>query len=401
MLTGISIRNLVTVESLQLDLHAGMSVLTGETGAGKSILIDALGLVLGDKSDNSLIRHGKEKAEITAEFDLAQLSGIRNWLESNDLDDAGECLLRRTISTKGRSRAYINGHAVTMQQLKELGDYLLDIHGQHFHQSLTRKQVQRDLLDHFGGLDAEVEATAEAFARWQSLVQELENATGREAERASRIDLLRFQVDELAKLAPEADEAAELATEQQRLKNSGRLADGAATALALITENDEANAAALVAEALRQVESLVEYDASLAEVADFLDAAGIQLNEATDALQRYAGSLDADPARRDWVEERLASLKTVARKHQVEPQELPGKLEAMQTELEALLSADERGKELEARVAELEAEDEREQRVAWLDSDGRWQLATEGGAVATARSAGGTTTTGRSQWCTT
>ncbi|MGD9095774.1 MAG: AAA family ATPase, partial [Chromatiales bacterium] len=151
MLTGISIRNLVTVESLQLDLHAGMSVLTGETGAGKSILIDALGLVLGDKSDNSLIRHGKEKAEITAEFDLAQLPGIRNWLESNDLDDAGECLLRRTISTKGRSRAYINGTPVTLATLEALGNQLVDIHGQHAHQSLMHRAHQRELLDAFAG----------------------------------------------------------------------------------------------------------------------------------------------------------------------------------------------------------------------------------------------------------
>jgi DNA repair protein RecN (Recombination protein N) len=354
VLVSLSVRNFAIVDRIEVEFGPGMTVLTGETGAGKSILIDALALVLGERGSSKVVRPGAQRAEFSASFDLADLDDARNWLAGNELDEDGDCLIRRIIGADGRSRAFINGHAVTMQQLKDLGDFLLDIHGQHFHQSLTRKQVQRDLLDHFGGLDAEVEATAEAFARWQSLVQELENATGREAERASRIDLLRFQVDELAKLAPEADEAAELATEQQRLKNSGRLADGAATALALITENDEANAAALVAEALRQVESLVEYDASLAEVAEFLDAAGIQLNEATDALQRYAGSLDADPARRDWVEERLASLKTVARKHQVEPEELPGKLEAMQTELEALLSADERGKELEARVADAE-----------------------------------------------
>ena len=168
MLTGISIRNLVTVESLQLDLHAGMSVLTGETGAGKSILIDALGLVLGDKSDNSLIRHGKEKAEITAEFDLAQLPGIRNWLESNDLDDAGECLLRRTISTKGRSRAYINGSPAPLQSLRAFGERLVDIHGQHEHQSLLRSSVQRQLLDDFGVHHALLAKVADLHRDWQA-----------------------------------------------------------------------------------------------------------------------------------------------------------------------------------------------------------------------------------------
>jgi DNA repair protein RecN (Recombination protein N) len=200
MLSSLSIRNLVTVESLQLELDSGMSVLTGETGAGKSILIDALGLVLGDKADSSLIRHGSEKAEITAEFDLAKLPEIGNWLESNELDDAGECLLRRIISRKGRSRAFINGTPVTLGTLAALGSQLVDIHGQHAHQSLMHRSHQRELLDAFAG-NGKLSATlATCWRDWKALGKRIESLEQAQQERDSRIDLLRFQVDELQQL---------------------------------------------------------------------------------------------------------------------------------------------------------------------------------------------------------
>ncbi len=356
MLRNLAVSNFAIVDRIEVDFDRGMTVLTGETGAGKSILIDALGLVLGERGSAKVVRQGAKRAEFSAEFELGDLPLARDWLTDNELDQEDECLVRRVIGADGRSRAFINGQAVTMQQLKALGDFLVDIHGQHFHQSLTKKDVQRDLLDHFGGLGDDVVATRAAFRAWRELADELATASSREADRASRIDLLRFQIDELEKLAPNADEPAELASEQQRLRNSGRLLESARIAQAALSEGDDANAILLIAEATRAVSGVAELDDALSEVAEYLDAASIQLNEADDALQRYVASLDADPARREYVEERLAGLKAVARKHQVEAAELPLTLSAMQTELEELQSADERGRELEGAV--LEARDQ-------------------------------------------
>ncbi len=350
MLQSLAVSNFAIVDRIEVDFGPGMTVLTGETGAGKSILIDALGLVLGERGSARVVREGAKRAEFSAEFDLCDLPAARDWLSDNELDQDNECLVRRVIGADGRSRAFVNGQAVTMQQLKALGDFLVDIHGQHFHQSLTKKAVQRDLLDHFGGHTDDVDRTRAAFREWRELAEELEMASTREADRASRMDLLKFQIDELEKLGPDACEPAELTAEQQRLRNSGRLLEGSQQALASISERDDGNAVALLSDAARAVDSLVEFDESLGEVSEYLDAASIQLTEAIDALQRYVGSLDADPARREFVEERLASLKAVARKHQVEPSALPEALEAMQAELEQLLSADERGRELEAAV---------------------------------------------------
>ena len=354
MLSHLAVSNFAIVDRIEVDFRGGMTVLTGETGAGKSILIDALGFVLGERGSARVVRQGAKRAEFSAEFDVAGLPAVREWLAANELDQDDECLVRRVIGEDGRSRAFVNGQPVTMQQLKALGDFLVDIHGQHFHQSLTRRGVQRELLDHFGGLGADVEATRSAFGEWRALADELASASTREADRASRIDLLRFQIDELDELGPDADEPADLAAEQQRLKNSGRLLEGTQQALLRLSEGDDVNAVALLADAARSVDGLVEFDGALAEVSEYLEAASIQLGEASDALQRYTGSLDADPARRDWVETRLANLKAVARKHQVEPAELPDTLSAMQAELDSLLSADERGRELEGAVQAAE-----------------------------------------------
>ena len=340
MLISLAVSNFAIVDRIDVEFGPGMTVLTGETGAGKSILIDALALVLGERGSAKAVRPGAKRAEFSAEFDLRDLADAREWLVENEVDEDEACIVRRVIGSDGRSRAFINGHAVTMQQLKALGDFLIDIHGQHFHQSLTRRDVQMSLLDHFGGLTDHVAATRQAFDAWRNLANELESASSREADRASRIDLLTFQIDELQQLAPESGEPAELKQEQQRLKNSGRLAEGTADALALLIDNDEGNASALLAEAARIVDGLATFDEALGEISEYLDAAGIQLNEAGDALNRYVATLDADPARRDWVEERLASLKSVARKHQVDLEALPDTLVAMQAEFDELRSAE-------------------------------------------------------------
>ena len=354
MLVNLSVSNFAIVDRIEVEFDPAMTVLTGETGAGKSILVDAIALVLGERGSARAVRPGARRAEFSAEFDLAELDDARQWLADNEVDEDDQCLVRRVIAADGRSRAFINGHAVTMQQLKSLGDYLIDIHGQHFHQSLTRRNVQLSLLDHFGGLGDRVAAAREAYRAWRTVADELATASSREADRASRIDLLRFQIEELETLAPDTAEPGELRSEQQRLKNSVRLAEGSTAALAVLAENENANASAMLAESARLIDSLVEFDAALREVSEFLDNAGIQLNEATDALQRYASTLDADPGRRDWVEERLASLKSVARKHRVDLEALPDTLASMQQELQELLSADEEGRALEQAVLDAE-----------------------------------------------
>ena len=355
MLTGISIRNLVTVESLQLDLHAGMSVLTGETGAGKSILIDALGLVLGDKSDNSLIRHGKEKAEITAEFDLAQLPGIRNWLESNDLDDAGECLLRRTISTKGRSRAYINGTPVTLTTLEALGNQLVDIHGQHAHQSLMHRAHQRELLDAFAGNSELVTELSDTWRAWKELGNTIESLEKAQLEHDSRLDLLRFQVNELQHLDTRQGEWSSLEQEQKRLGNAESLLADSQRLISLLYEDEGARE--LLQRAVVLAGRMAESDAELpADALEMLNSALIELDESTPLLQQYADSIEQDPQRLQEIDMRMASLLQAARKHRIEPEELTGHQQELERQLSAMESSGEQLEELKVQQASLKDE---------------------------------------------
>jgi len=214
------------VDRIAAEFDPGMTVLTGETGAGKSILIDALGLVLGDRGSNKLVRSGAKRAEFSAEFDVTALPDARTWLQDQALDEDEQCLLRRVINADGRSRAFINGNAVPVQQLKVLGELLIDIHGQQFHQSLGRRAVQRDLLDHYGGLIEKREQTASAFVQWKSLLERLDALQLADADRASRIDLLTFQLQELETLDARPGEMDELQAERQKLANrSLRTAD--------------------------------------------------------------------------------------------------------------------------------------------------------------------------------
>jgi len=344
---NLQVRDFAIVDQIDIEFQSGMTVLTGETGAGKSILVDALGLVLGERGSAQLVRNGARRAEFAAEFDVSGLPAVIAWLEEQALDLEGECLLRRVINADGRSRAFINGNSVPIAQLKAIGELLLDIHGQHFHQSLGKRSVQRDLLDHFGGLLDQRAAVAARYIEWRSLSERLGELTSAEADRASRLDLLSFQLQELESLGLAAGEVDELNTERQKLQNSGKLAEGVATALDEIFDNDTGNANSLVADALRTIESLAEIDATLGPAAEMLNSASIQLTEAADSLRRYSDTLDMDPARRDWVEERLDAIQTISRKHRVSSDELPELTERLRSEHDDLSHAEERGKELE------------------------------------------------------
>ena len=355
MLISLQVRDFAIVDQISVEFEPGMTVLTGETGAGKSILVDAVALVLGERGSSQLVRSGAARAEFSAEFDISALPDVRAWLDEQALDQDGECLLRRVINADGRSRAFVNGNTVTMQQLKSLGELLLDIHGQHFHQSLGRRPIQRDLLDFFGDLLENRRATETAFEEWRSLQGRLDTLLAANADRASRLDLLEFQLQELDALDVKQDEAADLLAERQKLKNSGALADGITSALANLTENDTGNANKFLAETSRSVGALVEYDDTLGSILELLESVSIQVAEASDALHRYSESIDMDPARRDWVEERLDALQSVARKHRTTPGELLELCSKLRIEHDELSHAEERGKELESDVAEAKA----------------------------------------------
>lgn len=347
MLTNLSIRDFAIVDRIDVEFSAGMTVLTGETGAGKSILIDALGLVLGDRGSSQLVREGAKRAEFAAGFDLSGLPAVRTWLETQTLDADDECLLRRVIGADGRSRAFVNGNAVPLQQLRELGDMLVDIHGQHFHQSLGRRAVQRELLDHYADAAELCAATAAACEDWRSLRERHETLTAADADRNSRLDLLTFQLQELEALSPEDGEFEHLAAERQRLASGGRLLAGVTDALDRLSENDGGNATSLIASASRNLEALCEIDERLGGITELLDGAAIQLAEAREELQRYRDAIDMDPARQDWVEERLDSMATLARKHRITADRLPEKAATLKQELDELANAEARGRELE------------------------------------------------------
>ena len=353
MLMNLQVRDFAIVEKIDIEFEPGMTVLTGETGAGKSILVDALGLVLGERGSAQLVRDGAKRAEFAAEFDVSGLQHVAVWLDEQALDQDGECLLRRVINADGRSRAFINGNAVPLSQLKTLGEQLLDIHGQHFHQSLGRRPVQRDLLDHFGGLLEQRADTATSFSEWVSVAERLKTLLDADADRASRLDLLTFQLQEMDSLAVVDGEPGELHLERQKLQNSGRLADGVSTTLDALMDGDLSNANSLIAEATRALESLTEFDASLAPLVDMLNSASIQVSEAAESLRRYGDSIDMDPRRRDWVEERLDALQAVARKHRISLDDLPALQTRLRNEHDELTNSAERGRELELQVASL------------------------------------------------
>jgi len=348
VLCSLQIRNFAIIDQVTVEFEAGMTVLTGETGAGKSILVDALGLVLGERGGAGLTRKGTERAEFCAVFDLSKQPETLQWLEQHALDSDGECLLRRVISADGRSRAFINSNPVPLQSLKTLAEKLLDIHGQHFHQSLGRRPVQRDLLDHFASAKRLRSLTESTFRDWQALSEERGLLQEAEAERASRLDLLSFQTRELESLELQPGETDQLLKDRVRLQNSGRLVEGVAVIMQSIYDADNGNAQSLLANACQALEKLSELDEQLKPVLGLLQDANIQVGEAADSLRRYADSVDLDPAERDQIEDRLDAIQTVARKHRVAAEQLSELQENLLQQLCDLQNAEARGSQLEA-----------------------------------------------------
>lgn len=351
MLRHLHIRNFALVESLELDLEPGMSVLSGETGAGKSILLGALGLTLGDRADSGVIRHGANRAEISASFHIANLPAVQSWLAERELEMEDECILRRTVSNDGRSRAYINGQPAPVQSLKEIGEQLVDIHGQHAHQSLLKRDIQRQLLDSFAGQIQQARETATAYRQWQKLNDEYQELSRASTERDSRLELLRYQVQELESLKLEENELNALDEEHARLANANRLLEGSQAAVNLLYDNDDQSITSLLQRTLNELQELQNYDSALTPACELLDGAAIQAKEAAAELRHYVDGLEIDPQRLDWVEQRLAAIHDLARKHRIEPEQLPSLMQQLQQELDEL---DQAGTRLEGMQAAID-----------------------------------------------
>ncbi|MEF8730215.1 MAG: DNA repair protein RecN [Accumulibacter sp.] len=326
MLCRLTIRDFVLVDRLELDLLAGFGTLTGETGAGKSILVDALAFALGERADGGLIRSGCERAEVTAEFDLAGAPDAAAWLLAHDLDTQAGLLLRRVVDRSGRSRAYLNGSPATVQQLREVAESLVDIHGQHAHQSLLRSDAQRALLDGHGRLESlQVEVSA-AWRSWQKARAALAAASDGAEALARETEQLEWQVRELQTLAFCRDEWALLNQEHKRLAHAASLVDGVQFALLELAAGDAACDARLAAVSHRLGE-LSDYDQAIAEVAALVESAQAELGEAVSALRRYGDRIDLDPRRLSEVERRLDAVLSCARKFRCAPEDLPDLLQ--------------------------------------------------------------------------
>lgn len=337
MLRALGIRDFVIVQRVELEFGPGFTVLTGETGAGKSILVDAIELLMGGRADPAAVRQGAERAELSAEFDLDQGAPLAAWLAERELEgDPGSLILRRSVDPAGRSRCFINGHAATLAQLREAGEYLVDIHGQHAHQSLLRTAAQRELLDAHAGAAALARETAEAFRAWKRLealaAQAQAQFAQREAERAD----LQARVDELARLAPREGEWDLLTAEHARLAHGSALLEGAQASLDALSEAEGASLPQLAAVASR-LRALSEHDAQLVPVVEGLEAAAAQAGDALHELRRYASRVELDPAALREAEARIEALHTAGRKFRVRPAELAslaGELQARLAELD-------------------------------------------------------------------
>jgi len=354
MLRSLSVRNFVVVETLDVAFAEGLTVLTGETGAGKSILLDAIGLLLGDRFEVRQLRAGTERAELAAGFDVTDCPTARAWLAENALAaDGDEVLLRRVLDAQGRSRAWINGSAATLAQLKSLGEMLVAIHGQHAHQSLEQPEIQRGVVDAFGGFTTLAHEVGERWRAWRAAVERLDAAASAAEATASEREFLEQRRRDLATLAVTEDEWRELSSSQSRLGHAAELIAIATDGVAVLSDSDDAIATQL-AHLVQRLRAALAHDPALGEVVSLLEPAAIELDEAARALRDYQRRLDLDPAELKRVEERLAAIHDMARKHRVRPEALPALLAETEARLASLAdSAD--AQALAKRAAQAEA----------------------------------------------
>jgi len=320
MLQELIIQNLALIEKLHLNFESGFTTLTGETGAGKSILLDALGLALGERADSALVRHGTPKADITADFDITNLPDVQNWLAENELDEDNTCLLRRTLTAEGRSKAYINGLPASVNQLKSLSALLIDIHGQHEHQTLMHANKQLALLDAYAKHDEPLAQTAESYQAWQKLNRRYEELHASQADRQSKLELLEFQLSEFDKVQPQADEFEALSDEQNTLSHASEIKQSVYNAYEAIEGDD--GLTHKLSQAISELENVSEFSPQLAEALAQLNSIQIDCQAVADDIQAQNHHVELDPERLQTVDERLSELFGLAKKYQLDPEQL-------------------------------------------------------------------------------
>ncbi len=337
MLIQLQIRNFVIIDQLDLQFGAGMTVLTGETGAGKSILIDALGLILGDKAEASMIRDNQDKAELVATFNVASIPQIHQILDEQAIEtDDDEIIIRRIVSRDGRSRAFVNSSPVPVQLLRTIGENLIDIHGQHAHQSLMNRNAQRTLLDSYAAHEADLAAVNSACNEWNSAARRLAQTSSASSDHESSISLLKYQLQELDEINLEPGEYVRLEAEFTRFANASRLQQAGHNVLSSLNDNEQ-SADALLHNATRELKDIVKFDPSLNTVIELLDNAAIQLAEAVNELKSCAERFESDPEQQNKIEKRLDLLHDMARKHHVPVQQLAEHLQQLQNQLDLLV----------------------------------------------------------------
>lgn len=350
MLNHLTIKNFATVDSLEIEFSAGMSVITGETGAGKSIILGALGLALGDRADKAVVRPDANKADICAEFDTNKMDQARDWLLENDFAEEGAstCILRRVINSDGRSRGYINGSPVTLANLKTLGDMMIDIHGQHEHQSLLKKSTHRRLLDDFGSDGKLIANLQSTWKQWQQNNQLLIELSQQSQEDSAQSQLLSYQLTELEELDIADNETEQLEAEFKTLNSADDILSSAQSARDSLSESDEGNVLNKLSQILASLLQLAEKSPEVNSIVQLIQEAEIQLSEASTELRNFTDGFEANPQRLEQINNRLSTLHAVARKHKINAKELPTLVADLRTQLKRFENSDEELEKLRA-----------------------------------------------------
>ena len=353
LLLSININNYTLVETLEIEFSGGTTAITGETGAGKSLVLDALGMALGDRADTGTIRHGKDRAEITATFDINGLKEANSWLDEHDFSADEQCILRRIYTVEGRSRGYINGQSCTMQQLQQLGEMLTDIHSQHEHQSLLRRETHRKLLDDYANASDLAVQVARDYRQWHAAHKKLTSLMERSDELIARKDLLSFQVNELQQLDLEPESLNKLEIEQQTLANAEQILQESQSVLAICDQNEGFNVRDGLNRALSTLAGLKHKPEALSNAEELLHSGLIQIEEATREIESHVDRFEADPQRLQQVEEQLAVIFQLARKHRVNADQLAETLTILEAELQNLQDGGESIDALQQQLTEL------------------------------------------------
>tara|TARA_B110000259_G_scaffold59611_1_gene70478 strand:- start:5246 stop:6919 length:1674 start_codon:yes stop_codon:yes gene_type:complete len=340
MLESIQIKNFAIIDSLQLEFNQGLTALTGETGAGKSILLDAIKLISGDRADSDNVKNGQDRAEINICFDIQQHPKAQHWLQDNEMASDQECIIRRIIFANGRSKAFINGHNAPLSQLKNLTQMLVDLHGQNEHQSLQKSSIQRQLLDTYLNEPALVSSVKQTYGLWQQLQKQLGEVLDGSVDREQRIDLLNLYCQELNQLNLAEGEIETLQSEYNRLAHAGQLLESSEEILSILYDNDDASVQSLLSHCEGLITGKVAYDPKLSTSYELISSAVIQVQEATNELRNYQQSLDLDSGQLDRLNQRIGHAQDLARKHHISIEKLPDLALELNQELELLSSSE-------------------------------------------------------------